>query len=136
MDASDEKIIQLLREDSRRSLVEIGSKIGLSEAAVRRRVNKLMESKIIKKFTVEVEEGGASAITLVSVSASTPTPQVSAGLKKIKGVEVIYEITGQYDIAVLLRAPSIADINRFIDDIRLVEGVVNTNTVIILRKIS
>lgn len=136
MDKTDEKIIHLLKEDSRRSLVEIGVKINLSEAAVRRRLNNLIKSGVIKRFTVEVEEGGASAIMLISASASTPSPKVPASLKKVKGVEVVYEITGQYDIAVVLRAPSIAEVNACIDEIRMVEGVVNTNTVIVLKKIS
>jgi DNA-binding Lrp family transcriptional regulator len=52
---------------------------------------------------------------------------------KLGGVEVVYEITGQYDIAAIIAAPAIAEINKCIDDIRKIEGVSDTNTVIILK---
>jgi Lrp/AsnC family transcriptional regulator for asnA, asnC and gidA len=54
---------------------------------------------------------------------------------KLNGVEVIYEITGQYDIAAIIAAPTIAEINQYIDDVRKIEGVADTNTVIILKTI-
>lgn len=135
MDELDEKILQILKEDGRRPFVEIGKEVGLSEAAVRRRVQKLLKDRIIKRFTIEVERGGASALTMVAVSPSVPTSTVSNTLTKIRGVEVVYEITGQYDIAVLISASTIAEINRCVDDIRRIEGVINTNTVIVLRKL-
>jgi Lrp/AsnC family transcriptional regulator, regulator for asnA, asnC and gidA len=46
---------------------------------------------------------------------------------------VIYEITGQYDIAAIISSSSVAEINRCIDDVRRIEGVSDTNTVIVLR---
>jgi DNA-binding Lrp family transcriptional regulator len=55
---------------------------------------------------------------------------------KLAGVKIVYEITGQYDIAAIIAAPAIAEINKCIDDIRKIEGVSDTNTVIILRTIT
>ncbi|MEM4297701.1 MAG: HTH-type transcriptional regulator LysM [Nitrososphaerota archaeon] len=134
MDELDKKILQILKEDGRRPFVEIGKEIGLSEAAVRRRVQNLVKGGIIKRFTIDVEKGGASALTMVAVSPSVPTSTVSSTLMKIQGVETVYEITGQYDIAVLISGSSIAEINSCVDEIRRIDGVLNTNTVIILRK--
>jgi DNA-binding Lrp family transcriptional regulator len=45
----------------------------------------------------------------------------------------VYEITGQYDIATVISAPTILEINSYIDEIRKIDGVSDTNTVIILR---
>ncbi len=45
-----------------------------------------------------------SAITLISVSSVADTSKVSDQLLKLKGVEIIYEITGQYDIATIIRS--------------------------------
>ncbi|MEM0097919.1 MAG: Lrp/AsnC ligand binding domain-containing protein, partial [Conexivisphaerales archaeon] len=56
-------------------------------------------------------------------------------INKINGVEKVYEITGQYDIAVLMSGPNIAEVNKVIDEIRKTDGVINTNTVIILREL-
>jgi len=50
-------------------------------------------------------------------------------------VKTVYEITGQYDITTIMSATNIAEINSTIDALRKIPGVVDTNTVIILRKI-
>jgi DNA-binding Lrp family transcriptional regulator len=136
IDDTDEKIIRILQADSRKAFVEIANQIGLSESAVRRRVKNLVDSGGIKRFTLELGASDkTSAITLISVSSNADTSAVSARLMKLGGVEVVYEITGQYDIAAIIAAPAIVEINKCIDDIRKIEGVSDTNTVIILKTI-
>lgn len=134
IDETDEKIIRILQADSRKAFVDIANEIGLSESAVRRRVKNLVDSAVIKHFTIELGASDkTSAITLVSVSSTADTSAVSQRLMKLAGVQVIYEITGQYDIAAIIAAPAIGEINKCIDDIRKIEGVSDTNTVIILK---
>lgn len=136
MDPTDVRIIKILQSDSRRAFVEIANEIGLSESAVRRRVKNLTRREIIKKFTIEINSGDkTSAITLISVNSTSDTSFVSGKLMGLVGLEVIYEITGQYSIAAVISAPSISEINKCIDEVRKTEGVSDTNTVIILRTI-
>ena len=132
-DNTDEKILGFLRDDSRESFVVIGKKLKLSESAVRRRVKNMVNNGIIEKFTIE--EHNASAIVLVSVDSSIDTSKVSVKLTKLDAVKTVYEITGQYDISVIIKAPNITEINACIDDLRKISGVIDTNTVIILRTI-
>jgi len=135
-DKVDEKIIGYLKENSRESFVDIGKKLKLSESAVRRRVKNLLGSGVIKKFTLELgEENATSAIVLVSVDSASDTSKVSIRLTKLEGVKTVYEITGQYDITVIISAATIAEINNSIDALRKIPGVVDTNTVIILKKV-
>ena len=135
-DNTDQKIIEYLKEDSRESFVDIGKKLKLSESAVRRRVKNLVSSGTIKKFTVELgEENTTSAIVLVSVDSATDTSKVSSKLAKLEGVKTVYEITGQYDITTMISASNISDINNSIDALRKISGVIDTNTVIILKKV-
>jgi len=135
-DKVDEKIIEYLKENSRESFVDIGKKLKLSESAVRRRVKNLLGSGVIKKFTLELgEENATSAIVLVSVDSATDTSKVSIKLTKLEGVKTVYEITGQYDITVIISAATISEINNSIDALRKIPGVVDTNTVIILKKV-
>ncbi len=135
-DKVDEKIIEYLKENSRESFVDIGKKLKLSESAVRRRVKNLLGSGAIKKFTLELgEENATSAIVLVSVDSATDTSKVSLKLTKLEGVKTVYEITGQYDITVIISAATISEINNSIDALRKISGVVDTNTVIILKKV-
>ncbi len=137
LDDSDKKIVSVLRENSRLAFVEIGKKVGLSEAAVRRRVKRLSESGYLKRFTVELDQAmGAKALTFIAVSPTVPIPEVSKSLKKLDGVEGVYEITGEYDILSNISGQNITEVNGCIDEIRRINGVSNTNTIIILKAIS
>ncbi len=136
-DKKDEKIVEFLRNNSRESFVDIGKNLKLSESAVRRRVKNLVSSGTIKKFTVEIGEGNTtSAFVLISVESSMDTSKVSSKITKIQGVKTVYEITGQYDITVVIRASNITEINECIDALRKIPGVTDTNSVIILRTIT
>ncbi|HEX2407913.1 MAG TPA: HTH-type transcriptional regulator LysM [Nitrososphaeraceae archaeon] len=134
IDSFDEKIIKILQNDARKPFVEIANTIGLSESAVRRRIKNLTDNNIIKKFTIEIDNSEkTSAITLISVASSSDTSTVTSKLLNLEGVDVVYEITGQYDIAAIISAPAISEINSYIDEVRKIEGVSDTNTVIILK---
>jgi DNA-binding Lrp family transcriptional regulator len=134
IDEIDKKIIEILKLDSRIPFLKIAKQIGISEAAVRQRIKKLIETGILKRFTIEVKKE-ASAIMLISVDPSIPTFKVSVELKKINGVEKIYEVTGESDIVVFLSAGNIDELNSCIDKVREVEGVTKTNTLMILKSL-
>lgn len=134
MDETDLRIIDILKKDARKPFVEIGKELGLSEGAVRRRVKNLVRSGVITRFTIELERGYAvRAITFINVNPGTPTPKVSERLISLDGVETVYELTGEYDAAVILSASNVAELNKHIEEIRRIEGVRNTNTAIVLR---
>jgi Lrp/AsnC family transcriptional regulator, regulator for asnA, asnC and gidA len=134
LNSIDEKILCILQADSRKPFVDIATEIGLSESAVRRRVKNLLDSETIKRFTIELNTTDkTSAITLISVASTADSSAVSKDLMNLKGIEIIYEITGQYDIAAIISASSVIEINRCIDEVRKIEGVSDTNTVIVLK---
>ncbi len=136
LDNTDERIIEILKKNGRRSFVDIAEEVGLSESAIRRRVKALIDNGIIKRFTVELSTPDkTSALTLISVNPSIDTSMVSEKLKTLGGIDVVYEITGQYDIVAIMSASTIAEINKCIDNVRRIEGVDDTNTVIILRTV-
>jgi len=134
MDDIDSEIIKILKNDGRATYSNIGKKVGLSEGAVRKRIKALVDSGVIRRFTIKVGlTEGAEAITLLSINPSFPTSEVSKVLKKFPNVETVYEVTGQYDIAVIISGLNIAEVDECLEKIRRVDGVVNTNTMIILR---
>jgi DNA-binding Lrp family transcriptional regulator len=70
------------------------------------------------------------------VDSSADTAVVTSKLLAIHGVKIVYEITGQFDIATIISASSISEINQSVDLIRRIEGISDTNTVIILKTLS
>ncbi|MCS7114662.1 MAG: Lrp/AsnC family transcriptional regulator [Nitrososphaerota archaeon] len=134
MDTLDKEIIKILRQDGRSTYRDIAKRVGLSEGAVRLRVKRLMGSGVIRRFTVETGlPEGAEALSLISVNPSIPTSKISATLTATPNVKKVYEVTGEYDIAVIISASDISEVNECVEKIRKIEGVLNTNTMIVLR---
>lgn len=134
LDEIDKRIIEILQRDSRTTYTDIAKTLNLSEGTVRRRVQNLIHSGIIKRFTVEVWEDNPKALVLVSTIPPMPTSQIAERILKLGGIESVFEVAGQDDISVLVSGEDIASINQCIDSIRGIEGVQNTNTLFVLRK--
>jgi DNA-binding Lrp family transcriptional regulator len=136
MDETDKKIIKILKDDSRAGYVEIGNQIGLSEGAVRKRIKTLTDDNTICKFTIKIGTAeGAEAITLLTVNPAYPTQEVTKRIQLIPNVETIYEVTGEYDIVAVISGMNVVEVNECIEKIRRVEGIMKTNTMIVLRNI-
>ncbi len=134
VDEVDLKILKILRENGRASYSEIARAVGLSEAAVRKRVQAMVRRGVIRRFSIEYTiEGEVRALVLVKTAPPARTPEVAERIRAIEGVEAVYEVTGEYDVAVLVRGSGIGYINRCIDSIRSIQGVISTYTMIILR---
>ena len=134
MDEVDRKLLVALRKNSREPFTKIAEEVGLSEAAVRKRVERLQAEGVIKRFTLEIDTGeSVRAAVLVSVQPSYPNPSVAQAIKKVQGVEIVYEVAGEVDIIAIASAGSIQEVNRYIDEIRRIEGVAKTNSMIVLR---
>jgi DNA-binding Lrp family transcriptional regulator len=136
IDEIDEKILALLEENARMTYVEIGNLVGLSEGAVRNRIQSLVSDKVIKRFTIEKSiSHGVRALTMIAVEPGVPTFEVSTKVNQLEGVERIYEVTGEYDIVMVSNGNNIEAINKVIEEIRKISGVEKTNTIIVLRTI-
>ena len=136
VDEIDEKILALLEENARMTYVEIGNLVGLSEGAVRNRIQSLLSDNVIKRFTIEKSiSHGVRALTMIAVEPGIPTFEVSKKVNALEGVERIYEVTGEYDIVMVSHGSNIESINKVIEDIRKINGVEKTNTIIVLRKV-
>ena len=134
MDEVDKKIVKILREEGRAGYNPIGKMIGLSEGAVRKRIKALADAGVIRKFTIKVGVAeGAEAIALLSANPSYPTQEVSKRIQEIPNVETVYEVTGEYDIVAVISGMNVVEVNDCVEKIRRVEGIMKTNTMIVLR---
>jgi DNA-binding Lrp family transcriptional regulator len=134
VDEKDREIVKLLRNDARAGYRDIGAKIGLSEGAVRKRIKTLCDQGVIRNFTVRISlSEGAQAITLLTANPACPTQEVSKRIQAIQNVETTYEVSGEYDIVAIISGMNMTEVNECIEKIRLVEGIVKTNTMIVLR---
>ncbi len=126
MDKIDLEILKILKSNARAKYVSIAKEVGLTEGAVRRRIKKLQRDGIIRKFTIETM-AEFEGVVLVETEP-TMTRNVAERMKRIAAR--VFEVSGDYDIAAFIQAYTIDDLNKKIDAIRNLPGVLNTNTLI------
>ncbi|AIY90700.1 Lrp/AsnC ligand binding domain-containing protein [Geoglobus acetivorans] len=68
-------------------------------------------------------------VTMVSVSPGKEKP-VYSELKAMKNVRDVYHVFGEFDFVVIIEASSLSELNKTVDTIREIEGVIKTSTVI------
>jgi DNA-binding Lrp family transcriptional regulator len=131
MDELDERILSILKKNSRTPFVEIAGKIGLTEGAVRSRVNRLLREGAIKKFTIEAK-GEIKAIVLVATSTNIPTTTVADKIREL-GIGKVYEVSGNYEIICFMQSDLVSKVDSLVERIRRIRGVINTSTYLVLK---
>jgi len=127
MDDTDVRILNLLRENSRTKNTEIARQVGLTERAVRARIEKLTRDGVIKKFTIVTTPIGVEGLVLIG----TQVGRTGAVKEKARQMsDSVFECSGDFDVAVRLRADSLDELNRRVDDLRSFPGVLKTSTLI------
>ncbi len=134
MDSTDRKIVGELQKDSRQGNLAISKKLGISEGTVRNRVSRLIADGVIKRFTVDIgTSSGFSAFVTLECDPGKPTSQIVSAITDIKGVRKVYETAGRWDIAAFIETESPEKFNDIIENVRSVDGIVNTETLTILK---
>jgi Lrp/AsnC family transcriptional regulator, regulator for asnA, asnC and gidA len=128
-------IIEQLQQDGRRSYAAIGKVVGLSEAAVRQRVQRLIETGVMQIVAVtDPLQLGFARQAMVGVTVRGPLQPVSDALAELDEVDYVVVTAGTYDLLVEVVCESDDHLLELISDrIRAVPGVVATETFMYLR---
>ncbi|GAA4164791.1 Lrp/AsnC family transcriptional regulator [Gryllotalpicola daejeonensis] len=135
LDAVSKSIIEQLQEDGRRSYAEIGKAVGLSEAAVRQRVQKLTESGVMQIVAVtDPMQLGFYRQAMIGIRASGDTRVVAERLAALDAVDYVVLTAGDFDIIVEVVCESDDELISLLNsEIRAIENVVSTETFVYLR---
>lgn len=134
MDETDSRIMLELQKNSRQSNTEIAKKLGFSEATVRKRIQKMIKSRTISRFTIEVSTKTAfTAFTLISTEPQKKSGKLVEELARISGVKRIFELAGKTDYMAEINSANAEAFNDVIDRIRQTAGISNTESLVVLR---
>jgi Lrp/AsnC family transcriptional regulator for asnA, asnC and gidA len=130
LDEVSKAIIAQLQQDGRRSYAAIGKVVGLSEAAVRQRVQRLVEHGAMQIVAVtDPMELGFARQAMVGVRVSGPVPPVADKIAELEEVDYVVVTAGSFDILVELVAESDEHLLDIVSNgIRTVDGVETTET--------
>lgn len=135
LDDVSKAIIEQLQEDGRRSYAEIGKAVGLSEAAVRQRVQKLQDSGVMQIVAVtDPMQLGFHRQAMIGVRVVGDTTAVAAELERIPAVDYLVLTAGSFDILAEVICENDDDLIDLLNTrIRGIEGVHSTETFVYLR---
>lgn len=132
LDDVSKTIIELLQDDGRRSYSDIGREVGLSEAAVRQRVQRLTESGVMQIVAVtDPMQLGFSRQAMIGVRVTGDTRVVAEAIAAIDAIDYVVITVGSFDILAEVVCEDDDDLLALINDsIRPIEGVLATETFI------
>ena len=135
LDEVSKAIIEQLQQDGRRSYAAIGKVVGLSEAAVRQRVQRLIESGVMQVVAVtDPVELGFARQAMVGISVTGPLEPVADALAALDEVDYVVITAGSHDILVEVIAESDDHLLEIISQrIRSLPGVISTETFMYLQ---
>ncbi len=127
MDEKDWAIIDILRRNARTSNSDIGRELNVSEGTIRKRIQKLLEEGAIKRFTVVLRNEGVEGVILIRTEPKKAKELLDFVTAKF---DEIYEFSGRFDLAVKVNCKSLEELNKIVDDLRGMDGVRNTDTLV------
>ncbi|HUT28008.1 MAG TPA: Lrp/AsnC family transcriptional regulator [Methanomassiliicoccales archaeon] len=134
IDHLDDKIIEILKKDSRRPFVEIANELEVSEGTIRSRVKKLFEEGVIQAFTIKTSSKNVKALVEVKIDVNVNTSDIADQIAGFKGVSEVFEVTGEEDIVAIIDVTSSPQLNEIIEQIRRFDNVESTRTRLILKE--
>lgn len=136
LDAIDLKIIAILQQDGRTSNVDIARRVDISEATVRKRLERLLSEGVIRITAVpNAAKIGFSTITFLTLSIDlSKVDQIATQLERVPEVRAIHYTTGESDLVVEAWFPSNDALLHFLThQVASIPGIRQTATSHVLR---
>jgi Lrp/AsnC family transcriptional regulator for asnA, asnC and gidA len=135
LDDVSKSIIEQLQADGRRSYAEIGKAVGLSEAAVRQRVQKLTDSGVMQIVAVtDPMQLGFYRQAMIGLRVAGDTSEVASALALIPAVDYVVLTAGSFDILAEIVCENDEDLIELLNKkIRAIPGVLSTETFVYLK---
>ena len=135
LDDVSKAIIEQLQQDGRRSYAAIGKVVGLSEAAVRQRVQRLIDGGVMQVVAVtDPMQLGFARQAMVGIRVAGPLEKVADRLAELDEVDYVVVTAGSYDLLVEVVCESDEQLLELISgQIRTIDGVQATETFMYLQ---
>jgi Lrp/AsnC family transcriptional regulator for asnA, asnC and gidA len=135
LDDVSKAIIEQLQADGRRSYAEIGKAVGLSEAAVRQRVQKLTDSGVMQVVAVtDPMQLGFYRQAMIGIRVTGDSTIVAEKLSTIPAVDYVVLTAGSFDILAEIVCENDDDLMSLLNKtIRTIPGVLSTETFVYLK---
>ena len=135
MEATDRRIVDLLREDGRLSFTDLGKVLGLSTSAAHQRVRRLEERGVITGYSARIDAGqvGLPITAFISVTPVDPgaADDIPDRLRELSEIEACYSVAGDENYILKVRCSTPAHLEDLIARIRTAAAVSTRTTVVL-----
>lgn len=142
LDRIDLRILRLLRDDGRLANAELAERVNVSPATCHRRVRRLVEAGVIRRFRAEIapERVGLGTAVLVGVVLDRSTPESFADFEQaVLALPVVLDchlVAGDFDYLLRIRARDMADFNKLhAEALIALPGVRQTRTFFVMKEV-
>jgi DNA-binding Lrp family transcriptional regulator len=139
IDELDHKIVAHLLDNGRESFATLGTRIGLSTAATKRRVDRMRADGVIRRFTVDVEPAALGwnieAFVELYCEGRVPPSRMRDMIDTMPEVVEAFTVTGEADGLLLIRTSDAAHLEKVLGTIRTYPGVSRTRSAIVLSRL-
>jgi len=136
LDEIDYKILETLRRDARTPFTEVGRDLGISDATVHVRVNKMIDEGIIKGYTIVVDEEALGrkvhGFALINVNPGS-LEDVANQLVENEKVSAVYEIHGPNDIIMKVEAGDLDEMRDLVLKVREIPNVATSELITVFK---
>lgn len=136
MDAIDQLIVALLRENARRSYQDIGARVSLSAPAVKRRVDRLEADGVVRGYAALVDAAAMGwathAVVAVYTEGRMAAEEVRAAVARHPEVQAAYTVAGDASAILHVRARDTAHLEDALERVRDAPGITRTQTQVVL----
>ena len=134
---TDQDLLKLLQENSRRTVSDIAKKMGLSRATVQHKMERLERTGVIQGYTIKInpilQRQNVSAYVMISV-VPKKNSSIVRQLFKIPQMEMLCTISGQYDMIAKITESTTQTLDQILDQIANLDGVEKTLSHIVLSR--
>jgi Lrp/AsnC family transcriptional regulator, leucine-responsive regulatory protein len=135
-DDIDRKLLTSLQENDRLPLAELGKSIGVATSTLNDRLRRLMRQGVIVGFNARLstEALGLNLLAFVCIAWADPKTETAFREKISRTASVLecHHVTGEWNYLVKVRVRTTRDLDAFLEDMKGIDGVQRTETVIVL----
>lgn len=130
----DQRLLDLLRNNSRESIANLAIKLGVSRATVKQHMDTLERRKIIEGYTIRYHPQHLQQIRAYLMIEIAPkfAGNIVRRMEKMSAVESLFSISGNYDLLAVVSCANTRELDQAIDMIASLDGVEKTLTSIVL----
>lgn len=135
LDRKDFALLEALQQDASQRLEDLAALVKMAPSSVHERLRRLEREGVIRRWTVDVDTTalGLDVIAFIGIRATRPCSELLTSIRKIPSIEECHSVAGELSMILKVRVASTAALLSLTEHLRLIAGIEQTETTIVLK---